>query len=506
MNRADGREAERRAETHDLDVAIVGGGIAGLVTAHRLNSRPRAGRPRSVCLFEASDRLGGQVQTEQRGDWLLESGPDAMVTAKGSAIDLCRALGLGDELVPPLGAAPFSVVRNRRLHPLPAGFRTIAPTEPWPLLQSRLFSWPGKLRMLCEPWVSASAASTSDGAAEDETVEGFVVRRFGREVYDRVAEPVLGGLFVADATALSARRVLGPFVELELRNGSVLRGLRAVSATAAGAARGPGHDAPAQLTLKRGLGSLIRRLADEIPASWVQLGCAAKRIERSREGGRWRIETASGTWRSREVVLACPAPHCAPLLHAAAPEVARALEAIRFASCVTVNLVYRRRDLTHLPNEFGFFVPRSESCRILAATFASEKFPARASKGHVVVRTFLGGALDPGAVDLDDATLAGNSHDDLAQLIGAVHPPLSTHVHRFRNAMPQFDVGHLSRVADLRSAIAGQQGLHVVGSGMGGYGLPDCVTSGEAAAEAISRSQRRTAAPSPLASPSVSMS
>jgi oxygen-dependent protoporphyrinogen oxidase len=187
------------------------------------------------------------------------------------------------------------------------------------------------------------------------------------------------------------------------------------------------------------------------------------------------------------VVLACPAPHCHALLREAAPVVARALHAIRFASCVTVNLVYRHSDLTHLPDEFGFFVPRKEPYRILAATFASEKFPARATQGHVVVRAFQGGALDPGAVDLDDATLSRRAHDDLAQLIGATHRPLSTHVHRFRHAMPQFDVGHLSRVADLRAEIARHRGLHVVGSGMSAYGLPDCVTSGEEAAEVIQR-------------------
>lgn len=358
----------------------------------------------------------------------------------------------------------------------------IAPTELWPLLQSPLFSFTGKLRMLLEPWVSARA---KDAQAEDESVESFVVRRFGREVYDRVAEPLLGGLFVADATTLSAERTLPSFVGMELQSGSVLRGLRASSAAAKAAQRGPGETGPVQLTLKRGLGSLIRRLAEELPPHWLRLGCAAKSIGRSSEDGRWRVETESGTWQAREVILACPAPRCLALLHAAAPEVARALEAIRFVSCLTVNLVYRRRDLIHLPKESGFFVPRSEPFQILAATFASEKFPARAAEGHVVVRAYRGGALDLDAVDQDDAALSESSHDDLARLMGAVQSPLSTHVQRFRLAMPQFDVGHSSRVAQLRTEIARHRGLHIVGSGLGAYGLPDCVTSGEEAAEAV---------------------
>ena len=161
--------------------------------------------------------------------------------------------------------------------------------------------------------------------------------------------------------------------------------------------------------------------------------------------------------------------------------------------------MYRRRDLTRLPDELGFFVPRREPYRILAATFASEKFPSRASVGHVIVRAFQGGALDPGAVDLDDAALSGRCHDDLAQLIGAGHPPLSTHVHRFQHAMPQFDVGHSSRVADLQTEIARHRGLHIVGSGMGAYGLPDCVASGEEAAEAIALAHDRAGTAAPVA-------
>ncbi len=473
------RSTSPEAETRDLDVAIVGGGISGLVTAYRL-SRAESERHPSVRLFEASDRLGGLVRTERQGDWLFEAGPDSMVTAKPAAIDLCRELGLGDELIAPRSVATFSVVHDRRLHPLPAGFRLIAPTEPWPLLRSGLFSWRGKLRMLLEPWASGRAAgSPGDGPPPDETVESFVVRRFGREAYERVAEPVLGGLFVADATRLSARRALGPFVGLEQGNRSVLRGLRAASAT---------HPAaPAQLTLRRGLGSLVQRLAEEIPAPWLQLGCAAKGIRPLPDEGCWQVETASGNWRAREVVLACSAPRCYELLRGTAPAVASALEEIRFASCITVNLAYRRSDLSFLPSDFGFFVPRAEPYRILAATFSSEKFPARAPEQHVVVHTFQGGALDADALDLDDATLTARSHDDLARLIGAAAPPLSSRVSRFRRSIPQFDVGHLDRVAALQRAIERQRGLHVVGSGLGAYGLPDCVTSGEAAASLVGR-------------------
>ncbi len=183
----------------NLDVAIVGGGISGLAAAFRLRAHRGSAGPFSVRLFEACDRLGGTIRTErikaeQQGDCVCEAGPDSMVTTKPAAIELCRELGLGDALVEARSAEAFSVVHDQRLHPLPAGFRLIAPTERWPLLRSGLFSWPGKLRMLRE-----SRVKVRDDAA-DESVESFVVRRFGREAFERVAEPVLGGLFVADAT------------------------------------------------------------------------------------------------------------------------------------------------------------------------------------------------------------------------------------------------------------------------------------------------------------------
>lgn len=497
------------ALTPELDVVIVGGGISGLVTAYRLTRLTRAihptrlaGPPAPGCsvllrLFEATDRLGGQVQTEHRGEWLFETGPDSMVTAKKAASDLCRELGLGDELIAPRSNATFSLVHNRRLHPLPAGFRMIAPTERAPLLRSSLLSWPGKLRMLLEPWVPRRAAdSRSDGAAGDESVEDFVVRRFGRQAYQRIAEPVLGGLFVADASRLSAERALGPFVQLEKSKGSVWRGLRPVSAPATApsseAVPGSRPPAPTQLALRRGLGSLITRLSEEIPASWPQLGCGVKAIRPVPDQARWHIETTSGDWWAREVVLACPAPRCRDLLRAGLPELARALGEIGFASCVTVNSVYRRSDLTRLPSDSGFFVPRCEPYHILAGNFSSEKFPARAPKEHVVVRTFQGGALDPDALDLDDRALTQRSHQDLAQLIGAASPPLSSLVCRFHQSMPQFGLGHSDRVDDLQRQIQAHPGLHIVGSGLGSYGLPDCVASGEQAAASIEARLVRT--------------
>ena len=498
-------KSPKRHTTRDLDVAIIGGGISGLVTAYRLANREASGRRASVHLFEASDRLGGTVQTETRGDWLLETGPDSMLTAKVSATVLCRELGLGDELIAPLSNATFSLVHNRRLHPLPAGFRMIAPTQPWPLLRSRLFSFAGKLRLLLEPRIPRRVSrSDDDELNQDETVESFVVRRFGQEAFDRVAEPLLGGLFVADASKLSAQRVLGPFVELERRHGSVLRGLRAGATSSADTARKSSQSAPAQLTLKRGLGSLIGRLVEEIPSSWLQLGCAVKVIKPSRERERWQIETTSGIWMAREVVLACPAPRGHDLLRDTIPEVARTFKELRFTSCVTVNMVYRRSDLCHLPSDFGFFVPRDEPFRILAASFASEKFPGRAPKEHVVVRTFQGGALDPDALDLDDATLTLRSHHDLTQLVGARDFPLSSMVTRFRQSMPQFDIGHLTRVADLQRRVGELAGLHVVGSGMGAYGLPACVESAEEVAMRIELHQPPTGPSSTSESPTVS--
>ncbi len=202
------REGGLDPDARRLDVAIVGGGISGLVTAFRLSGHRESTGPLSVRLFEAQDRLGGLIQTqrveaEQQGDCLCEAGPDSMVTTKTAAIDLCRELGLGDALVGPRSAASFSVIHDQRLHPLPSGFRLIAPTEPWSLLRSGLFTWPGKVRMLLEPLAKRAPGAINDPSedtAADESVESFVRRRFGSEVFERVAERVLSGLFIAVAT------------------------------------------------------------------------------------------------------------------------------------------------------------------------------------------------------------------------------------------------------------------------------------------------------------------
>jgi oxygen-dependent protoporphyrinogen oxidase len=487
------RESGQGPEARRLDVAIVGGGISGLVAAYRLSQKQESRGPLSLRLFEAQNRLGGlihteRVEAEQQGYCLFETGPDSMVTGKAAAIDLCRELGLADALVPPRSAGSFSVVHDRRLHPLPSGFRLVAPTEPWPLLRSGLFSWRGKARMLLESRVEPAPSTInqrSEDTAADESVESFVRRRFGKEAFERVAEPVLGGLFIADVTKLSAQRALGPFVELERQHGSVLRGLRSSSRSS----RSVGHDSPSQLTLLNGLGSLVERLVDEIPTPWLELDCGVKQIRRLPSGA-WQIETARGTWLANTVVLACPAPRCKELLKAAAPTLATSLAELRFASCVTVNLVYRRSDVAQLPGDFGFFVPRHEPNDIVAATYASEKFPGVAPDGFHVVRTFQGGPLDPSAVDLDDETLVQRSHGDLAPLIGVNGKPVASRVNRFRNTMPQFDIGHRARVDLLQREIEQHGGLHLAGSALGAYGLADCAASGEAVAASIQTRRR----------------
>ncbi|MEE2674031.1 MAG: protoporphyrinogen oxidase [Myxococcota bacterium] len=462
-------------DPRSLDVAIIGGGISGLAAAFHLRSRQEPNGSLSLRVFEARDRLGGTIQTERigaetPGDCLCEAGADSMITSKPAAIELCRGLGLGDALVEPKSDEGFSVVHEQHLHPLPRGLRLIAPTERWPLLRSSLFTWPGKLRMLREP-----RAEKKERPAEDESVESFVVRRFGREAFERVAEPVLGGLFVADATQLSAARTLGPFVELERRSGSVLRGLRKGAQAS---------NSPAQLTLEAGLGSLVEKLSEQLPSSWIELGCGVEKLRALPRGG-WRIETARGTWFARSVLLACPSPRGSALLSGTAPALASALLELRFASCVTVNLVYRREDVTRLPKDFGFFVPRREPNHILAATYASEKFPARAPGDYLLVRTFQGGTLDPAAVDLDDETLVERAHRDLARLIGVSGPPMARSLARCREGIPQFEIGHAERVAGIERDAKKYEGLYLAGSALGTYGLADCVASGEAAAAKI---------------------
>jgi len=479
-----------RTERH-ASVVVVGGGITGLAAAHRLVESIGASGGAPVVVFEAAERAGGQIRTERHGEFLFEGGPDALVAQKPAGVALCERIGLAGELRE-LGVrnAGTQIYRDGRLHRVPDGFLMMAPTRVGPVLRSTLFSWAGKLRMACEPWVARRSA-----ALDDESLASFVTRRFGREVFERVAEPVMAGLFTADADRLSLRMTMPRFLDLEAREGSVTRGLRA-AASSAPRARPFGHGTGRGgfVALAGGLATIVERLLTRLPAGTLQTGAAVASVAAAHGDG-WTVALANGERvRAGAVLFAVPADAAAAALAAHDESLAGSLRRLRYASCATVNIAYRAADVRARLDGLGFFVPRTEGLPILACSYVTEKFDGRAPAGTAVFRAFLGGATRPAALEKDDAGLIRDTHETLRRILAIDGEPVLAKAYRAPRAMPQFDVGAHASIASIQERAATHPGLFLAGSVAGAFGLPDCIRSGEEAGDRaaafVARAQR----------------
>lgn len=458
-------------------VAVVGGGISGLAAAHRLVELSRArGQRIDLALLEATTRLGGVIATECSGGFVVESGPDSFLSEKPAALELCQRVGLGERLIGTREQFRRTyVVRAGRLHALPDGFLLMAPTRFWPLLTTPLFSWPGKMRMALD------LVLPRRGAIDDESLSSFVTRRLGREALERVAQPLVGGIYTADPDRLSLAATMPRFIEMERAQRSVILAMwRQQRRGARSAGDGSGARWSLFLSLERGLQELTERLAQRLPEGVVRLGQPVRALERTAAG--WRID---GGLDYDTVVLALPAHAAAGLLGGVDAVLTDELAAIPYASSAIVNLAYRREDIPFPLDGFGFVVPHVEQLALLAGTFSSLKYPGRAPADHVLVRAFVGGALQPEMVALDDSELVARVERELAGLLGVRGQPALTRVARWPRSMPQYEVGHLERVARIRARLAAIPGLHLAGNALSGVGIPDCIAAGERAAEAV---------------------
>jgi len=459
---------------------VVGGGISGLAAAHRaLEIASERGTPLELTLLEAADRLGGTIQTERREGFLVECGPDSFLSEKPWALALCRRLGVEDRLIrtDDRRRRTFVVFRGR-LHPLPEGFQLLAPTRLGSFLASRLFSWPGKLRM-------AADLVLPRGHDPDESLGVFVRRRFGREALERAAQPLIAGIYTADPGELSLRATMPRFLDMERRDRSVILSMwRAARAGSGGGAGTSGARWSLFVTFADGMEELIRILATRLPPGTVRLKERATSV--AREGAVWRVATAGGSCFEADALILSPEAHqSARLIRYQDPGLALLLEGIAYASSATVTLAYRRDDVRHPLDGFGFVVPQIERRPIIACTFSSVKYAGRAPEGHVLLRVFMGGALNESVLDADDGALLTTTRAELAELLGVVAEPLFTRVARYPKAMPQYHVGHLERAEAIDRAVLRHPGLRLAGGAYRGVGIADCVRSGEEAAQAL---------------------
>jgi protoporphyrinogen/coproporphyrinogen III oxidase len=470
-------------------IAILGGGISGLSAAFRLlELSAKHEAPLEVTLLERGSRLGGALCTIREQGFIAEAGADSFLTEKPWALDLVRRLGLDGELIGT--RAEFRrtyVVHNGALVEIPDGFSLLAPTRMLPMLRSPLLSPLGKLRVMIEPLIPRRRGH------RDESLASFVTRRLGREVLERIAQPLAGGIYTADPEQLSLHATLPRFVDMEARHGSVIRGLQAArkhdakSGTSSGTS---GARWSLFASLRGGIGTMVDALAQRLGET-VRRGAEVMALERIGGGAgerkpRWRVVMADGAALEADAVIcALPAHRAAPLFEAHSPSLARSLGAIGYASAAVVNLAYREGDFPRAPRTFGFVVPAIERRRIIAGSFTSLKFAGRAPAGTILVRAFVGGAMQAELMALDDAAMIEVVREEFRALLGAEAAPQWASVNRWPDSMPQYAVGHHGRVAEIERAAAALPGLELAGAALRGVGIPDCVLGGERAAQAV---------------------
>ena len=461
---------------------IVGGGITGLSAAFYLARKARErGLPLRITLIESDARLGGKVVTERIDGFTIEGGPDSFVTDKQGCLRLCHDLGLDGELMPSnQKERKIYVLKDGRLLPFPGGFRLTIPTEILPFVGTRLISWPGKFRMALDLVKKARRENS------DESLGNFVRRRFGQEAVDLFGGPLMAGIFTADPERLSLKASFPRFADMERKYGSLIRGAKAMK-------RNPPPRPPGMLpaaggamfnSLRSGVGTMVDAILRQTEASFrAGVRCESLR----REGSGFVLQTTDGELRADAVLLACPASASAKLLEPLHAPLAGRLRSVWYVSTANVSLGYRLKDIpADRPLDgYGVVLPSFENRKLIACTWSSTKFPGRAPEGSAMMRAFVGGHKNEALATLPDAELLELIRREYREMFGIVADPVVSRIHRWPSGNPQYDVGHLDRVAEMEKLAAEIPGLQLAGSSYRGVGMPDCVQTALTAIDRI---------------------
>ncbi|MCU1285284.1 MAG: protoporphyrinogen oxidase [Acidobacteriales bacterium] len=449
-------------------VAIIGGGISGLSAAFHFEKARQTGVDISYTLFESEPRLGGVLRTEKQDGLLLEAGPDSFLSAKPWAADLAREVGLANELIHSNDFQRKTYILNRgHLTPLPDGIQMIVPTKAWPVATSPLLSFGTKIGMLRE-YFSPPAPLPPD---QDESVASFVARHFGEEVVNKLASPLLAGVYGGDAAQLSARAVLPHFVALEAKHRSLVRGVLGAKKTST-------TNVPLFTSFKGGMQQFVDAIAARLTPASIALTCKVSALDRQED--QWRIVAAcSATELFTDILLALPSQSAASLLQEHNQELARTLASIDYSNSITIALGYDASKL-NLPPGFGFLVPRTENRSLIACTFVHNKFDHRVPAGRILLRVFLTEGLDK-----SDAELQSIVERELSEIMSIKTPADFVRISRWSRAMPQYHIGHLQKLASIEKMSAAIPHLQLIGNAYRGIGIPDCVREGKLAAEKL---------------------
>jgi protoporphyrinogen/coproporphyrinogen III oxidase len=492
-------------------IIVIGAGITGLAAGYRLleNSR-RTNTPIDLKVLEATDHIGGVIKTETHGNFLLEHGPDNFITNKPAGIDLCKRLGIENELIETNAKHRRAlIVHNGKLVPIPPGFELMMPRKLLPFALSPILSWGGKLRALRERFVPCRANASDD---DDESLASFVTRRFGKQVLDRLVQPLVGGIYTADPETLSLRATVPRFLDMEREHGSLIKTAlvqakeqkrkqkeaqqNSTKQSAATAASGARYSL--FMALKGGMSRLTQALADELGnhlRTNTPVQCITRTASSENDTTNNRASTPAETWTitcndgntltADAVLITAPSFRAADLLKPVDPNISNDLASIEYASSAVVVATYKRSQIARPLDAFGFVVPERENRPIIAGAFSSVKYAGRAPDDEVVLRAFLGGVTQAESLNQSDEKLIETATGELASLLKITGAPQLTRLRRYNNAMPQYHVGHVKKVAAIRDQLAHYGELQLAGNAYDGVGIPDCIASAHNAADQL---------------------
>ncbi|MFJ6560118.1 protoporphyrinogen oxidase [Streptomyces sp. NPDC091412] len=450
-------------------VVVIGAGIAGLAAAHRLLQRGAR-----VTVLEAAERVGGKLLPGEIAGVRVDLGAESMLARRPEAVTLARETGLAGRLQPP-ATASASLWTRGALRPMPKGHVMGVPGTASAL--AGVLSEEGLAR------IERDAELPRTEVGDDVAVGEYVAARLGREVVDRLVEPLLGGVYAGDAYRISMRSAVPQLFRAVQTHDSLLEGVREIQDAAAAAQQ----TGPVFMGIEGGVGRLPLAVAESVRARGGEILTGTPVTELCRQDRTsWRVAAGDRVLHADAVVVAVPAPAAAGLLRAESPEAAAELRAVEYASMALITLAYRRAG-TALPEGSGFLVPPVDGRTIKASTFASQKWGWIADENPdvVVLRTSVGRYGETEILQREDADLVEVSRHDLREATGLDAAPLETRVTRWTDGLPQYPVGHHARVARIREHIGKLPGLAVCGAVYDGVGIPACVASAYAAVDQL---------------------
>ena len=459
-------------------LVIVGGGIAGLAATYfALEKAKKISESISLKLLDEKDRLGGCILTEKVNGFVIEGGPDCFLYEKPWALALCERLGLGGRILNTNENRRVLILSNGKLHELPEGFMLMVPTSFTPFIKSSLISWPGKIRMAMDLFIPEKKSD------EEESLADFVRRRLGREALEKIAEPLVAGIHAGTPETMGLKSTFPRFLQIEEEYGSLIRGMLARRKMALQWQKREGPQRTMFLTLKDGLGEWVDCLRENIGDEVVGLKKRVMKVKRT-EKGDYQVQLSDGTsFEADAIILATPSFITARIVEEMDPKLSEMLLTIPYVSSATVSLAYRRSQIHHPLDAFGFIIPRSEKRKIMASTWTSVKFNDRAPEGNVLLRVFVGGANNEELVNLSDEEMLRMIQEELKDIMDVEGDPILTRIYRWERSMPQYLVGHLEKVARMEGRTNLQPGLFLTGCAYKGIGISDSVHDSEIVAE-----------------------